>query len=321
MKTKILFAVTALAAFAASAYPKPYAADVSTPEKKAALIERLWAHDTSTDARIWPAERLKADAETKPFAFMEHELEQSNLVFGSVINPQLSFFPAKEPGLRPAVMIFPGGGYRVLGWNKEGTEIAQWLNSLGFSAFVLLYRTNDRDGALADAQRAMGIIRRDAEKYGIDPARVGVIGFSAGANLAVRLSTNWRTRTYERVDDADDISCRPDFMLPIYPWDLRPRKDPADLRSGWQKTMALEAAYPIDRETPPSFTVQAIDDFCEIETAVALDYALRRAGVQSVAKIYQNGGHGYGLRRLGKATDTWSSEAAGWLAQFADPIK
>jgi len=316
MKTIIPLAVAALSASVASAAPQNYAADVSTPEKRAALTERLWAHDTSTDVRIWPAERLKPDAEAKPFAFTEKELAQSNLVIGDVLNPQLSFFPANGEGRHPAAIVFPGGGYHVLGWNKEGTEIANWLNSLGFSAFVLLYRTDDRDGALADAQRAMGLIRRDAEKYGVDPTRIGVIGFSAGANLAVRLSTNWRKRMYERVDEADDLSCRPDFMLPIYPWDLRLR---VRQRKGGAKSMEIAAGYPIDAETPPSFTVQAVDDFCEVETAVALDFALRKAGVQSVARIYPNGGHGYGLRRLGKATDIWSCEAASWLAQFAVP--
>ncbi|MCR5751554.1 MAG: alpha/beta hydrolase [Kiritimatiellae bacterium] len=312
-------AVAALSAFVAAAYPAPYAADVSTPEKRAAKIEQLWTHDKASDVRIWPAERLKPEAVQKPFSLTEWELDQSNLVIGDVLNPQFSVFPAKGEGRCPAVLVFPGGGYHVLGWNKEGTEIAEWLNSLGFAAFVLLYRTDDRDGALADAQRTMGILRRDAAKYGIDPARLGVIGFSAGANLAVRLSTNWRSRTYEKVDDADDQPCRPDFMLPIYPWDIRPRLNPTDPWKGWEKTMALAKEYPVDSQTPPSFTIQSIDDMCEAETAVALDFVLRRAGVQSEIRIYPSGGHGYGLRRLGKPTDVWSYEAASWLARFAGP--
>ena len=297
----------------------PYAADVSTPGKRAELTERLWRHDTSTDVRLWPVERLKPGAREKPFAFTEGELPQSNLVIGDIVDPQFSVFPAQGEGPRPAIVVFPGGGYHVLGWNKEGTEIAEWFNLLGFTAFVLLYRTDDRDGALCDAQRTMGMIRRDAAKYGIDPERIGVIGFSAGANLAVRLGTNWRKRWYERVDDADDLSCRPDFMMPIYPWDLRPRNNPATPWDGSRKTLEIDAGYSIDAQTPPSFTIQALDDFCEIETAVALDFALRKAGVPSEIRIYPNGGHGYGLRRLGHASDVWSYEAAGWLAQFALP--
>ena len=320
MKINVVTLSCVLAAGSAVAYPKPYAADVSTPKLRAQLTERLWAHDAAGDVRLWPANRLSAGADAKPFVFTEKELDQSNLVIGEIVNPQFTFFRAKGEGRRPAVVVFPGGGYHVLGWNKEGTEIAEWLNSLGFSAAVLLYRTDDRDGALCDAQRTMGILRRDAEKYGIDPRRLGVIGFSAGANLAVRLATNWRKRGYARVDDADDQPCRPDFMLPIYPWDIRPRKDPANPWKGWRKTVEIDTAvYPVDSETPPSFTIQALDDFCEIETAVGLDYALRKAGVKSEIRIYPKGGHGYGRRRLGTPCDVWSEEAVGWLAQFAVP--
>ena len=157
-----LSAIVAMAANAVVGYPAPYAADVSTAEKRAALTQRLWTHDLQTDVRLWPAERLKGEAGEKPLRFTANELHESNLVIGDILNPQFSFFPAKGDAPRPAVVVFPGGGYRVLGWNKEGTEVAKWFNAHGFSAFVLLYRTNDRDGALADAQRTMGIIRRDA---------------------------------------------------------------------------------------------------------------------------------------------------------------
>ena len=321
MKNQIICGLTALASAVAVAYPKPYAADASTPELRAALTQRLWAHDAANDVRIWPADRLREGADRQPYAFKENELDSSNLVIGDIVNPQFTIFRAKGEGPRPAVVVFPGGGYRVLGWNKEGTEVAEWLNSLGFTAVVLLYRTNDRDGALCDAQRTMGILRRDARGYGIDPRRLGVIGFSAGANLAVRLATNWRQRAYPKVDNADDWSCRPDFMLPIYPWDLRPRNDAQNVRGGWQKTIELDAAYPVDAETPPAFTVQAMDDHCEVETAVGLDYALRKAGVASELRVYRSGGHGYGLRRLGTPCDVWRDEAAGWLARFAVPRK
>lgn len=320
MKTVSAVIVAALAGWAATAgaYPKPYAADVSTPELKAALTARLWQHDATDDVRLWPTNRLAPGAAEKPYVFTEKELDQSNLVLEKVQNPQFTFFRASGEGPRPAVVVFPGGGYHQLGWNKEGTEVAKWLNGLGFSSAVLLYRTDDRDGALADAQRTMGILRREAKRFGIDPRRLGVIGFSAGANLAVRLATNWRKRAYARVDAADDCSCRPDFMLPVYPWDLRPRNEPDNPWKGWKKVMALDrAAYPVDAETPPAFIVQTLDDFCEIETAVTLDYELRQAGVRSKVALYPRGGHGYGLRRLGSPCDLWSSEAAGWLAQFA----
>ena len=302
-------------------YPVRYCADTDTPEAREALIVELWKHNPAADTKLWPEGKVPMKDNDRPLKKLEHELWQRNLVVTDVNDPFFTFFPAKGDGARPVVVILPGGGYWQLGWNKEGTEIADWLNSLGFSAAVLLYRApNQRDAALCDVQRAIGILRRDAAKYGIDPGRVGVIGFSAGANLAIRASTNWRKRMYERVDDADDYSCRPDFQMPIYPWDIRHRRNPAKTGSGW-KGMDIRPEYPIDSETPPSFVAQSIDDFCEIETTVAYDWHLRQAGVDSTVRIYPDGGHGYGLRRTGKSVDTWSTEAAVWLGRFARPQK
>ena len=288
-------------------YPARYCADTETPEARAALVAELWRHDPAADTKLWPDGMVPLKANDKPITNIEDELWQRNLVVTDINDPFFTFFPAKGDGAKPVVLVLPGGGYRQLGWNKEGTEVAGWLNSIGFSAAVLLYRApNQRDAALCDVQRAIGILRRDAAKYGIDPGRVGVIGFSAGANLAIRASTNWRKRMYERVDDADDFSCRPDFQMPIYPWDIRFRNDPATADSGW-KGMEMRPEYPVDAETPPAFIVQSVDDFCQIETAVAYDWHLRRAGVSSTAKLYPDGGHGYGLRRIGKSVDAWPS--------------
>ena len=302
-------------------YPARYCADTESAEVRQALIAELWKHDPAADTKLWPEGKVPLKANDKPIKNLEHELWQRNLVVTDINDPFFTFFPAKGEGAKPVVVILPGGGYWQLGWNKEGTEIAEWLNSLGFSAAVLLYRApNQRDAALCDVQRAIGILRRDAAKYAIDPGRVGVIGFSAGANLAIRASTNWRKRMYARVDNADDFSCRPDFQMPIYPWDIRFRNDPSTPNNGW-KGMDIRPEYPVDSETPPAFIAQSIDDFCQVETTVTYDWHLRRAGVSSTAKIYPNGGHGYGLRRTGHATDVWSDEAAAWLAQYAKPSK
>lgn len=301
-------------------YPARYCADADTPEARAALVAELWRHDEAADTKLWPEGKIPLKANDRPLRFLEDELWQRNLIVTDVNDPFFTFFPAKGEGAKPVVVILPGGGYRQLGWNKEGTEVAAWLNSIGFSAAVLLYRApGQRDAALCDVQRAVGLLRRDAGKYAVDPARVGVIGFSAGANLAIRAATNWRRRFYARVDDADDLPCRPDFHLPIYPWDIRTRKDPA--RAGGWTGLDLRPEFPVDGATPPAFLAQSRDDFCEIETTVAYDLRLRRAGVDSTARIYPEGGHGYGLRRLGRATDVWSDEAASWLARFAKPSK
>lgn len=334
MKTRTImaaaYAVVALAAFAKTPeevskehhnYPARYCADTESAEARQALVAELWKHDPAAETRLWPEGKVPLKANDNPIKNLENELWSRNLIVTDINDPFFTFFPARGEGAKPVVVILPGGGYRQLGWNKEGTEVAEWLNSLGFSAAVLLYRAPDqRDAALCDIQRTIGILRRDASKYAIDPGRVGVIGFSAGANLAIRASTNWRKRMYARMDDADDYSCRPDFQLPIYPWDIRTRKDASTPWMGWTG-MDIRPEYPVDSETPPAFIAQSLDDFCEIETAVTYDQSLRRAGVNSMARIYLNGGHGYGLRRLGHATDTWSDEAASWLAQFARPSK
>ena len=305
----------------ARGYPVRYCAATGTVEGRQALIAQLWKHDPSADTKLWPDGKVPLKDNDRPIKNLEHELWQRNLVVTDINDPFFTFFPAAGAGTKPVVVILPGGGYVQLGWNKEGTEIAGWLNSIGFSAAVLLYRApNQRDAALCDVQRTIGILRRDAAKYAIDPGRIGVIGFSAGANLAIRAATNWRKRLYARVDDADDFSCRPDFQMPIYPWDIRTRIDPATPWKRW-KGMEIRAEYPVDAETPPAFIAQSLDDFCEVETTVAYDQCLRRAGVSSTARIYANGGHGYGLRRLGRATDVWPEEAAAWLAQFARPSK
>lgn len=310
----VLSMVGAVAATAAD-----YRADVSTPEAREALVAKLWDHSGRPEVELWPTS-VVAGASV-PFAFLERELGRSNLLLHKVTRPRFVFYRAPGSGSdrRPAVLVCPGGGYKILCWNQEGVEIAEYFNRLGFSAAVLLYRTDDPRGALADAQRAMGILRRDAGKYGIDARRLGVIGFSAGANLATALSTNWRERVYPAMDAADGESCRPDFFMPVYPWDLRLRKEPENPWAGWLDSLALRNDFPVDGETPPAFIVQTLDDFCEVETAVALDMALRRAGVETVLRVYQSGGHGYGLRRLGSPSDLWSSEAADFLARYQRP--
>ncbi|MGN0854222.1 MAG: GDSL-type esterase/lipase family protein [Kiritimatiellia bacterium] len=322
MKTKILLSMGCLLVhFALRAKPEDYRASFNTPAEAEALIARLWHPADSDITQLWPEGKIPLKANDRPLKYLHHELNQSNVVVTDVSDPFFVFYRAKESGPRPVVVVLPGGGYTMLGLNKEGTEIAEWLNTLGFSAAVLVYRAPDqREAALCDLQRTIGLLRRDAEKYGIDSGRVGVIGFSAGANLAVAAATNWRTRAYARVDAADDLSCRPDFQMPIYPWDLLTRNDPSTPRKGWTD-MKIRREYPVDAETPPAFIVQALDDFCRIETAVAYDFALRQAGVDSTAKIYPNGGHGYGRRRLGSAADVWSYEAAAWLERFARPSR
>ncbi len=217
--------------------------------------------------------------------------------------PSLTVFLAMDTGKpNAAVMICPGGGYGILAWNHEGTEIAKWLNGQGISAFVLKYRVpKNRDAAFCDAQRAMGLIRLKAQSFNVDPRRLGIMGFSAGAHLSVRTSTNFGKRFYEAVDEADAQPSRPDFALIIYPAYL----------SG--EGFAMAADLPVTPQVPPTFLLQAEDDKPYVDSSLAYFIALKAAKVPVEMHLFPNGGHGYGLRKKGKATDAWPALAEAWL--------
>lgn len=219
--------------------------------------------------------------------------------------PSLTVFLAKDTGKpNPAVLVCPGGGYSILAWNHEGTEVAAWLNSQGVSAFILKYRVpGNRDGALCDAQRAMGLIRSKAQSLNIDPKRLGIMGFSAGAHLSVRTCTNFEKRFYEVVDEADKQPSRPDFALIIYPAYLS--------RDGY----AMAPELPVTAQVPPTFLLQAEDDTPYVDSSLAYYSALKAAKVPAELHLFPNGGHGYGLRKMGKATDVWPELAAAWLSR------
>lgn len=224
-----------------------------------------------------------------------------------VNDPTLTVFlaPAVAGKPNPAVMICPGGGYGILAWNLEGTEIAAWLNKQGFSAFVLKYRVpKNRDAALCDAQRAMGVIRARANAWNVDANRLGVIGFSAGAHLSARLSTNHAKRFYAPVDAADSQSCRPDFALIVYPAYL------------YAEGYKLAPELPVASDTPPTFLVQAEDDGPYVDSSLAYFIALKDAKIPSEMHLFPNGGHGYGIRAHGKATDAWPQLASAWLLRI-----
>ncbi|MBP5320350.1 MAG: alpha/beta hydrolase [Kiritimatiellae bacterium] len=308
MKSGWMIAV-GLMAVSVYGYPQRYLAETNTVEQRTALIKELWAHDPAADHAVWPEGKIPLKKSDKPMRNMEHELWQRNLVVTDVNVPTFTFFPAKGVENAPVVVILPGGGYFQLGWNKEGTEIADWLNANGISAALLLYRApGQRDAALCDTQRTIRILRSRAKAFNINPSKIGVIGFSAGANLAVRSATNWRTSLYERIDAIDDLSARPDFQVIVYPWDLCPR----NLRKD-NLPLDLKPDYPVDQQTPPAFIIQAQDDFCMIETSIALYLALQKQRIPSELHVYPFGGHGYGLRRLGTPVDSWSDLAAQWI--------
>ena len=229
---------------------------------------------------------------------------------GNVSKPSISFFPSQKAGERaPAIVVFPGGGYHILAWDLEGTEVCDWLNSIGIHAVLLKYRVPKREGRerhaapLEDAQRAMRLVRHRAREWGIDPQRIGVIGFSAGGHLAAALASSVGTPAYPRVDDIDALSCRPDFSILIHPGYLT-LKDAED-------KVAPDAQ--VTTNHPPTFLAMTQDDPVRVENALFYFLALKQAKVPAELHVYPTGGHGYGLRRTEHYVTTWPDRAADWL--------
>jgi acetyl esterase/lipase len=229
---------------------------------------------------------------------------------GNVSRPTITVFSAPaDVATGAAVMVCPGGGYNILAMDLEGTEVCEWLNSIGVTAVLLKYRVPAREGmprhaaALQDAQRAMGLIRQRAGEWGIDPERVGCLGFSAGGHLCAVLAAGSGARTYEAVDDADKLSCRPNFMALIYAAYLT-QKDNGD---------AVSAETAVTKDTAPTFLAMTEDDPVRAETALFYYLALKNAKVPAELHLYPMGGHGYGLRRSPFNVSTWPQRAAEWL--------
>ncbi len=226
----------------------------------------------------------------------------------NVTKPTLTIFrPAPERNTGAAVVICPGGGYGILAFNLEGTEVAEWLSSIGVTGIVLKYRVPARKGlekhtaALQDAQRAVGVVRHRASEWNIDPKKIGVLGFSAGGHLAATLSNNFETRTYEPIDEADKVSCRPDFTVLIYPAYLV------------DKANVMAPEIKVTSETPTTFIAMTEDDSVRAECALFYYLALKNAKVKAEMHLYPTGGHGYGLRPSKHLVSAWPERAEQWM--------
>ncbi len=229
---------------------------------------------------------------------------------GNVSHPTLQVFrPPADKDTGTAVVVCPGGGYYILAMDLEGSEICEWLNSIGVTGVLVKYRVPRPDGQnapigpLMDAQRALGLTRAHAAEWGLNPQRIGVLGFSAGGHLAARLSNNFKERAYAALDDADKVSCRPDFTVLIYPAYLTD-KDKGD---------ALRPEMAVTSETSPTFLAIAQDDPVRVENVLHYSVALQAAKVPFEMHVYPTGGHGYGLRRTKEAVTSWPDRATDWL--------
>ena len=243
----------------------------------------------------------------------------------NVLRPTMTVYSPQGINTGAAVVVFPGGGYKVLAIDLEGTEVCDWLTSKGVTCVLLKYRVpfsgqywDERSRsevdpkapmALEDAQRAVGLVRFHAAEWHIDPHKVGVLGFSAGGHIAAAISTHFAQRLYPAVDAADKESCRPDFAVAIYPGHL----------SLADNSFALNPDIDshITHNTPPTFLLQNEDDHVDrVEDSLSYYAALKKAGVPVEMHLYAEGGHAFGLRRTNLPVTAWPQLVETWLGRI-----
>lgn len=304
----------------------------TAPPRAAAPARALALPDPTETIDLWPGPPPGAPATLPVEIVTERSTDPAfnDRTVRGIARPRMAVFrPARPNGA--AVLITPGGGYSWVVVDKEGYELARLLSARGITAFVLFYRLPHEgwaagpDAPLADAQRAMRLIRHRAQGFGIDPARVCAMGFSAGGHVCADLLTRFAARVYDPVDAADALSARPDAAAPIYPVVsmTAPVAHAGSRRNliGEGADAAREAAHSPHRtvpaDAPPCFLLHAEDDAAvPVENTLLLRAALRARGVATETHLFPDGGHGFGLRLArGKSVEGWPALFLAWAAR------
>jgi acetyl esterase/lipase len=253
---------------------------------------------------LWPSGAPGSEGKTDPEVVQElgktgvHDRHISR-----IHNPTLTvYLPPRDKATGAAVVICPGGGHTILAIDHEGYEVARWLNSIGVAGIVLKYRLARTPGAgykvdvhaLADARRAIRLVRSHGEEWGIDPKRVGLLGFSAGGELTAMASTRSEGETAGASDPVDRLSSRPDFQVLIYPG-------------------GKPESFEVTKDSPPAFLLVAADDRISAERTLASFSALRKAGVPAELHVYARGGHGFGMHEIPAPVAHWPSRLQEWM--------
>jgi acetyl esterase/lipase len=272
---------------------------------------------------IWP------DAVPDAIADPKSETVDSGGGASNVSRPTMTVYVAQGGNTGAAAVVFPGGGYRMLAMKAEGTEICDWLTSRGITCVLLKYRVpgsgpwwdqaaRERvypkvQTALQDAQRTLGLVRQHAAQWHVDPHKVGVIGFSAGGHLVAAVSTHFTQRTYVPVDAADELSCRPDFAIALYPGHLWAHED-EDPTTRDETDLHIRPDITVRADSPPTFLLQAEDDHVDgVEQSLAYYVALLKAGVPTELHLYARGGHAFGLQAGKLPIAQWPRLVETWL--------
>lgn len=316
MKVCILLAVVA-------SFSLAHASGVWRP--KAGLQQiNIWASTPPGDS----AAKGKAETVTVSKRKIGGKLYQ---VIENVSEPTMTVYSPEKNNSGVAIMVYPGGGHKILAIDLEGSEVCDWLVESGITCVLVKYRvpysgcywddvtrknvTPRTPAALQDSQRAISMIRFHAKKYNIDPNKIGVMGFSAGGNVAVLSSTEFNKRSYAPMDEIDKVSCRPDFSIPVFPGHLtmqhknkRPEKVAAN---------ELNTDITMSPEIPPTLLVHAEDDKVNpANYSKVFERELKKVGVKVKLNTYKTGGHAFGIRKQGTHTDKWGEDALVWLKEI-----
>ena len=270
----------------------------------------LLSAQTEDVITLWP-DKVPNESSPKQLPRQTDNTSNNVIRLTDVTNPTLTVFkPKQSNGSQAGIIVCPGGGYGILAIDKEGYEVAEWLNSLGYTAFVLQYRVpKNQKGAAQDIQRAIKVVRSKASEFDLDTNKIGLIGFSAGGHLSALASTNVTTSFYEPQDAIDELSSKSNFTMLIYP---------AYLDKGENKT--INPDFSLDENTPPFFIFGTADDHYG-NSSFVMGQALRDNKTPVELHVYPKGGHGYGLRKGNVAGEIWPKLAEKWLKKIVKPTK
>lgn len=265
--------------------------------------------------RLWPGtppgdENVKLGEESDTSGPDSRQVAGKHVIrLGNVSTPILEVYRADSAKASGAsVIICPGGGHSILAYDLEGTEVAEWLQSIGVTAFVLKYRVPARpdrpryEAAVQDGQRAVSIVRSRAAQWSLDPNKIGVLGFSAGGQTAA-LTALTQDRLYDSKDATDQVSHRPNFAVLVYPAYLVGKENPTQ----------LQPEVTVDKNSPPMFLVHAWDDPVTPQSSLQLASALKSAGITAELHLFDRGGHGYGMRPTELPVTHWPKLCEDWL--------
>lgn len=267
-----------------------------------AIVSQTTITNDMNSIYLWP-DKVPGETEAKHDPIQSDNRDGNVTRLTDITNPALVIFePDSKTKNGAGIVVCPGGGYNILAIDLEGYEVAKWLNTLGYTAFVLQYRVpQKREGALMDVQRAIRMVRSKSVSMGLDSNKIGVLGFSAGGSLSARASTNFLKQTYPVIDEIDQVSSKPNFALLIYP---------AYLDKGENGSLTPELT--LTKDTPPMFLfVTATDPYANSSFVMAS--ALRNNKIPVEFHLYPKGDHGYGLRKGTIAAETWPILAEKWL--------